>query len=467
MDRTEPFWETLANYGNAVALEHAESGQSWSYRELAGHVDATREIVSRPGPGVAFVFADSDLGGIVNYLACLRAGHAVYLLPIKSNHPAVVELMARFRPEILLSQCALTPVAMEGCYSRHSTSWNYQVYIRDRGDAPAPNPDLALLLSTSASTGNPKTIRISTTALAASARQVVDALHITPDDHAVTSLPFTYVYGLSVINSHLAAGARISLEKHTVADPEFWRARLRSPWTTLAGVSVTYELMRQGGVAAETLAGVRKLLHSGSRMPADLFSWLYACLDSRRSNLYLMYGQTEACGRMSVLQPQMLPAYSAAAGTPVCGGRFVLSGENEILYSGPNVMLGYASSREDLDARDQMHGVLPTGDCGYLDADGMLYVTGRHGRICKPFGQRICLDDIEEFFYDVGPTAALCRGEHIYLFSEASALSLRVRLVPLAKTFRVPPQLFVICPVHRLPRTASGKIRYAELGECG
>src|SRR5581483_11232571 len=106
-----------------------------------------------------------------------------------------------------------------GDYSTLGEVCEYQAYVRRCRDDPPPDPEIALLLSTSASTGNSQTVRISRGALAASVGQVIDVLEVTTDDHAVTSLPFTHVYGLSVVNSHLAAGGRVSLEKRSVADP--------------------------------------------------------------------------------------------------------------------------------------------------------------------------------------------------------------------------------------------------------
>jgi acyl-coenzyme A synthetase/AMP-(fatty) acid ligase len=294
---------------------------------------------------------------------------------------------------------------------------------------------------------------------------VIEALRVTSVDHAVTSLPFTHVYGLSVVNSHLGAGARISLEKRSVADTAFWTGRAKSPWSSLAGVTVTYELMRQKRVDTETLGGVRKLLHSGSKMPPDVFSWLHPTISADKTKIYLMYGQTEACGRISVLEPALLPDLASSVGSPVAGGRVSISSDQEIIYSGPNVMMGYACGREDLDGGDQMLGTLPTGDQGYLDANGKLFVTGRAGRTCKVFGQRICLDDIEDFFRDVSPAAAVSRDDCILLFCEAAELELRGKLVSLAKMFQVPPQTFVLRRIQSLPRTESGKICYRDLGE--
>jgi acyl-coenzyme A synthetase/AMP-(fatty) acid ligase len=129
------------------------------------------------------------------------------------------------------------------------------------------------------------------------------------------------------------------------------------------------------------------------------------------------------------------------------------------------LMMGYATHRADLTCGEPTVRSLRTGDHGYIGAHGMLFVTGRADRICKHYGERICLDDIEEFLRTSGPVAAQSRGESIWLFCEVDEQHVRSRLTELAQTYRIPPQSFVLRRVRALPRTVSGKLSYRELGE--
>ncbi len=87
--------------------------------------------------------------------------------------------------------------------------------------------DLALLLSTSGSTGSPKLVRLSAENLEANAEQIVQALGVRADDCAALTLPLTYCYGLSVLTTHLSVGASVLLSDTSVVDECFWRAAVR------------------------------------------------------------------------------------------------------------------------------------------------------------------------------------------------------------------------------------------------
>jgi acyl-coenzyme A synthetase/AMP-(fatty) acid ligase len=292
---------------------------------------------------------------------------------------------------------------------------------------------------------------------------VIGALGITSDDYAVTSLPFTHIYGLSVVNSHLAAGARLVVQKRSIADPEFWSERARSPWTSLAGVTTTYELMRDRGSCADTLRGVRKLLHASDRMPPHLFSWLYSTFSPQGADIFLMYGQTEATGRISVLSPELLPACASSVGRAVSRGRISISSEREIVYCGPNVMMGYASCRDDLCRDDELKGTLHTGDLGYLDPQGMLCITGRKERTSKILDQRVSLDDIEDKLRDICPVAVVSHNHNIVIVFEGAEREVRSRVLQISRAFRLPPQAFILRSISALPRTSTGKICYRDI----
>lgn len=458
-----PFWRTLADKREFVALVDVAKNREWTYRALAICVEDAAGALASTRRGVMFLFGENDLGGIVAYLGGLLAGHVVYLMSLRILHPSVGDFLERYKPELVLTRSKEAGAALGPQYTQVPGVLDYCCYIRKCQDAPALHPDLALLMSTSASTGNPKAVRISRRALATSACQVIAALSITSEDQVVTSLPFTHIYGLSVVNSHLAAGASLVIQKRSVADPAFWSERATFPWTTFAGVTRTYELMRERSVTADTLLGVRKLLHSGDHMPPEVFSWLYSAFAGTGANIFLMYGQTEATGRITVLPPDLLPECSASVGRVVPDGEVSISSDREIIYSGPNVMMGYATCRDDLSRGDEVIGGLHTGDCGYLDSRGMLHITGRKGRTCKVFGERVSLEDIEIKLRDVCPSAVVGSNGMILVVFEGDERAMRSRVLQLSRTFRLPPQAFLMRKVATLPRTETGKICYGEI----
>lgn len=114
-----------------------------------------------------------------------------------------------------------------------------------------------------------------------------------------------------------------------------------------------------------------------------------------------MYGQTEATARMTVLPWQEIERKRGSAGKVICGGKLWIDDglhnevEGEIFYAGKNVSMGYCYGVDDLARGDDNQGVLKTGDYGYLDKEGFLYLSGRRNDFVKLFGKRINLNSIE------------------------------------------------------------------------
>ena len=264
------------------------------------------------------------------------------------------------------------------------------------------HPDLALLLSTSGSTGSPKLVRLSHRNLTANARAIADFLSLTQHDRGITSLPLHYCYGLSVLHSHLAVGASMVLTSASVVDPCFRDSMKRHGVTNLAGVPHTFELLEQSRFHQLDLPHLRLLTQAGGRMEPELVRRWAERMGDRGGELFVMYGQTEATARMAYLPPELATTWPSAIGVPVPGGSIELRPHpaavdldvGEIVYRGPNVMMGYAVQRADLaDGHDVDE--LCTGDLARLRPGGVYEIVGRASRFVKPFGIRIDLDHLE------------------------------------------------------------------------
>ncbi|RYI97112.1 MAG: AMP-dependent synthetase, partial [Actinomycetales bacterium] len=220
-----------------------------------------------------------------------------------------------------------------------------------RTAAPAPvlHPDLRLLLSTSGSTGSPKLVRLSRENLTSNAHAIADYLDLHGDDRAITSLPLHYCYGLSVLHSHLVRGAGVVLTDLSVVDECFWDLCRRARVTTLSGVPYTFELLHRSGFAEREPGSLRRVTQAGGRLrPEAVREYADTCA-TRGIDFFVMYGQTEATARMAYLPPALAAAHPDAAGIAIPGGHLRIDSVpdqpadvGEVVYSGPNVMLGYA-----------------------------------------------------------------------------------------------------------------------------
>jgi acyl-CoA synthetase (AMP-forming)/AMP-acid ligase II len=212
-----------------VAL--VEGTTSMTYGALRAAVEArAAQLSGDDQPGPLLLEMASDLRSVVTYLAAL----------------------ALHRPVLLVEPG-------ESAAGRRA-----EVARRYTGRSAA-HPDLALLLSTSGSTGSPKLVRLSRDNVLSNAASIADYLDLRPTDRGVTTLPLHYCYGLSVLHSHLVAGAAIVLTDLSVADACFWDLVADTGVTGLAGVPYTYELLEASGFSDRDLPGLRYLTQAGGR----------------------------------------------------------------------------------------------------------------------------------------------------------------------------------------------------------
>ena len=430
----------LACHGDAVAVVDVD-GTHCSYDELARRADA---VADRLGPDrrLVLVEASNDLDGIVAYLGALRGGHAVLLVG-PGDHRGQ-PLLDAYDPDVVVG----AGLAM---IERRPTT------------AHDLHPDLALLLSTSGSTGSPKLVRLSHRNVQANAGAIAQYLGLRVDDRAITSLPLQYCYGLSVLHSHLAVGAGIVCTGASVVDPCFWDAVDRHGVTNLAGVPHTFELLDRTDFPARDHRSLRFVTQAGGRLePAAVARWREVG-QQRGFDLYVMYGQTEATARMAYLPPALAERRPSAVGIAVPGGAFRLApvegadpDVGELVYSGPNVMLGYAGSPADL-ALGRTTDELRTGDLARIDADGVVEIVGRLRQFVKVFGLRIDLGRLDAMLADHGVEAE-CTGDDTGL-----AVAVLDGTDPdhvrslVADRIGLPPGAVAVAAVAELPRLPNGK----------
>jgi acyl-CoA synthetase (AMP-forming)/AMP-acid ligase II len=375
--------------------------------------------------------------------ASMTAEHLIFL-PMPSTVPAVARYLAALRlgkPVVLLDP----DTDHSGLIARYATD--------------DVHPDLALLLTTSGSTGDPKLVRLSGSAVLANAGQVAESLGITGDDVAITTLPLFYSYGLSVLHSHLLRGATVVLERTGLMQKEFWRAVDEHRVTSLAFVPYQYEMLKRLRFDPAGHPSVRTITQAGGRLRAELVTDFAQRMASAGGRMFVMYGQTEAAPRMAALPPDRIADKLGSAGLAMPGGAFAIE-EDEVVYRGPNVMMGYAENGADLARGDELGGVLRTGDLGRLDDEGFLFLTGRIKRMGKVFGVRINLDDVERHF----PVAAVAGDDKLHVFAEGvsadEARALRTKIAEWLGTHFTGVQ---VRPIEVLPLLPNGKTDYRAL----
>ncbi|MFT3967842.1 MAG: AMP-binding protein, partial [Sphingobium sp.] len=317
----------LAGFGdNPCLIDH--DGLILTYSEVDRRVESCAARF-RDGPGLLLLGCENDVETIVHYLAALRANCPVLLIQ-DSNEGAVERFTEIFRPQ----------------YVRRAAANRFV----ETGNGCPVHEDLAILLSTSGTTGAAKAVRLSRGNILSNAASIAEYLEIGETDRAALTLPFHYSYGMSVINSHLYAGAAIWLSAASVAEPQFWEAFAALGCTSFPGVPHSFQLLHRSGFDSRLYPSLRHVTQAGGHLPEELVRHFSAMATRDEWRFYVMYGQTEASPRMSYVPPDLVADHPGSIGVPIPGGQFRIevedsaTGAGELVYSGTNVMMGYALS---------------------------------------------------------------------------------------------------------------------------
>lgn len=455
-----PFVLSLARHGDRPAL--ILTGRApVSYADLearaarfAARLGPSLGAVDQVGRRLVAIEAAASVDMVAAYLGALMGGHAVALLPAGDR-----AAMDRFRRDF----------APDAVWSRQAGRW--RLVVDPRPAAPL-HPDLSLVLMTSGSTGQGKGVRLSAQALGANAAAIVDYLGITPDDRAALVLPLHYSYGLSVLNSHLAAGASIWLAEGSMLDADFPRHLAQSGATSLSTVPHGFDLIAQTGLAEALPASLRLLTVAGGGLRPVMQRDFARRMARRGGRFVAMYGQTEATARIAYLPPDLAESHAGMIGQAIPGGALFLrdaqghevageGAEGELCYTGPNVMMGYATTRADL-SRGAEVSVLATGDLARCEG-GLYRLIGRKRRMSKIAGLRIGHDAVEAALAEAGVTAAVWGDDtalHVAVEGKVNADTVLSQLSTL--TGLTAAHLHLV-PLPRLPRLPNGKPDYPAL----
>jgi acyl-CoA synthetase (AMP-forming)/AMP-acid ligase II len=463
------------------ALIEASSGAVIDYgrlREMAQ--DATAPLGS--SKRLLLLFCDISVPTAAIYAGALLRGHAVALMDAQIRPHLRANLVRSYRvpwvagPPGLADSLRAEGIAIGPV---HDAAGHEIVRTAYPEDLPL-HPDLAVLLGTSGTTGSTKLVRLSRRNVESNAASIVEYLGLGPEERPISALPFQYAFGLSVLNSHWLAGAALVLTPAPMVQPPFWDVFRAHRCTSIAGVPFTYQMLERIGFRDLELPSLRTMQQAGGALDRRLAEIYGRFMKERGGRFFVMYGQTEATARISYVPPDMLQAKLGSAGIAIPGGRIRIenpSGEEpaagpapppgvdgEVIYEGPNVMLGYATRPEDLAAADTQGGVLRTGDLGHLDTDGYLFLVGRSSRIAKVFGVRINLDEVEVRLREHGPAAVVAAPDLICAFcSFGDDASLNEIRMTMAREFNINHNALVFRRVESLPAHASGKIDYARV----
>lgn len=393
-----------------------DSGESLTYGSLCSYAEELRKVL--PYRTLVFLLAENCIGSLIGYTSFLNNHVVPLILSNKTEKTLFDNLYSTYQPEYLwLPTSRTAEFGQEPLYS----AFGYSL-IKTGNPTPELFEDLSLLLPTSGSTGSPKLVRHSYRNIEANAENVKNLFQITPSERAMGVLPMHYTMGLSVIASHLYAGATVLLCGKSLLDRGFWSMLKEQHATSFTGVPYSFELLSKLRFFRMDLPDLKIVTQGGGKLTEEMWQSLVDYAKDKGKKFIATYGQSECTARMAYLPAELAATKICSIGIAEPGGQLSIinhegvetfEGEDsgEMVYRGENVTLGYAHSKEDLLKGDENHGVMHTGDLAHRDADGCYYIIGRLKRFLKIFGLRIGLDEVENLIRSNYDTDCYCSGD--------------------------------------------------------
>jgi acyl-CoA synthetase (AMP-forming)/AMP-acid ligase II len=263
--------------------------------------------------------------------------------------------------------------------------------------------DLAALMPTSGSTGDPKLVKVTHGNLIANTEAIIRSQKLRSDERAMLILPISYCFGASVMHTHLYQGGGVVFDSRFMFPDKVLRAMGDHRCTTFAGVPTVYNvLLRRSNIRSIPLEPVRRYLQAGGVLAPERIRQMREV--ASHAEFFVMYGQTEATARISCLSPDRLSEKLGSVGTPLdnvqvrivdeSGNDLPAGRTGEIWVRGKSICSGYFGDPEET-ARKFRNDWMATGDLASRDSEGFLWIEGRKSEFVKMRGVRVSFAEVE------------------------------------------------------------------------
>jgi len=380
------------------------------------------------GDRIALLHRNS-IGYIASYFGILKAGAVVVPLHTGLDALETAAMIANCHAKVLISESFFSTLINKITESipnvikllamsddPQDSAFNVQcVWIsreseissENRPSVPCIDQDLSTIVYTSGSTGKPKGVMLSHLNVVSNTKSIVSYLSLDSDERCIVILPFYYVYGKSLLNSHFSVSGTVVIDNRFAYPNAVLKEMVEEKVTNFAGVPSNYSaLLNRSTFSEMDFPDLRCFTQAGGNLPSPVRERIAEIFPDKR--FFVMYGTTEASARLAFLEPDLFSRKTSSFGKAIPNvemkivtedGSEALPGEEgEIVARGLNIMLGYWNAPEE--TREVLKdGWYYTGDLGVCDEDGDFSITGRKRDMIKVGIYKISAKEIEELLY--------------------------------------------------------------------
>ena len=443
------FTKKLNKFKKSKALI-LENGKTFTYKDLITNslrISRTLDTSKR----LVFLLGQNNFETIIGYISFVNQGFAVALLDHRINDIFLKRLVSKYNPKYIFCE-------RDKLKKDYHNILNFKSYVLMQNKKIIDyniDKELMLLMSTSGSTGSPKLVKQSYQNILINSQSIIKYLNIKSRDITITTLPISYVYGLSVINTHLFSGAQIILTNRSMVENNFWKLIKKFKVNNFSGVPYNYSIIEKI-LKSKVPPSIKYSTQAGGKMNHLLIKNIIEIYKKNKIKFFQMYGAAEATSRMSYLDWKYADKKIGSIGKAIPGGSFFLRNDRgqkitrsfkkgELVYKGKNVFMGYAKNVKDLSLPDTNNGILKTGDVAYFDKKGFYYIVGRKNRYCKIYGVRIDLSELEKILLEQGIDTIMKEGgENKIIVYAKNIIKTKKKIKQLSKLTSINLNVFII-----------------------
>ena len=461
-------WD-FSRYKNRIALLNCNNEKIY-YQDL---IIYSKQIAKKiREKTLTLILVDNSLTPAVCYISLLNKKRPMLILNQNISNKFLNNIIKKYEPENI---CLSNKSYLKKNYKNYKSNFKFREFqfLKSKSeDNFKVKHDIGLLVSTSGSTGSVKCVRQTYGNLNSNTLAIIKYLKLNETNTTITTLPLSYTFGMSIINTHLKVGSKILVTKKSLFEKKFWKVFKNNNINTIYGVPFTFEILDKLNFFLINNSNLKLIAQAGGKISENLQKKIGNYSKKYNKMFYVMYGQAEATTRISYLPYKNVLKKIGSIGVPIDGGRMSLVNNNkivrkknsigEIVYEGKNVCMGYASRKSDINKNDEWNGKIFTGDLAKQDNDGYYFIVGRKKRFAKIYGKNINLDEIENLIklkFDTSDSAVISKGNKIIIYTSVKKLIKKI-FIYITKVFDLNINSFEVIFLKKIPKLSNGKNNY-------
>lgn len=439
-----------------------DNGKSMTYKELTEQAEILLKHIEERS--LIFLLCDKSIETAEFLYAILYLNRVPLLLPADIKQDMLNNLITVYHPQYIFCD-KQHDLVKRNSYEAKS-EFSRHVLLETNFEKYPLHPDLALLLSTSGTTGSAKLVKLSYENLYDNAEYACSHLGIEKGQKGISPLPINYTLGLVFCFWHWHCGATLLVTEEPVIGKEFCNFVMREKANNFTGTPYTFQMLERVQFwKPEILDNLHFAMSAGTQM-SDKDQLAFVSL--MQDKFWIGYGQAECAGMISGMNFEKDNIKLGSVGKALRNMEIIIDDEtSELCIKSKSVCMGYAGQMEDLSTGNTNQGFLHTGDMAYMDDDGCIFLKGRLARFMKILGKRTSLDEIERYIKNIfAGIEVACIGTDdnltVFYTNSDEQLSEKIKNI-LALDLKIPGRFISCQSVEKMPMNDSGKIMYNQL----